>query len=312
MLVARPYGEALLELCRLARTEVVLIAPFVKEHVMSRVLSAISPSVRVRCATRWRPDEIVAGVSDLGVWNQIKARTQAELILRADLHAKYYRFDDVCVVGSANLTQMGLGWARTSNAELLVRIDGDARPELVQFESEILNGGTAVDQSMYELFVALTAGMPAFGAVSPELDVPAVEPDQPGVPMWRPSLRAPSDLYRVYRGDFDILTTGGEVSAREDLRYLDIPPGLTEPVFDSFVGAMLLQIPLIGSIDRFLAKPRRFGEMTTFLKRNLNTDMEKDRFDAEWQKLIRWLLHFLPHRYFLVQPSHTEVFGRRS
>ena len=39
--------------------------------------------------------------------------------LHARLHAKYYRFDDRVLVGSANMTASGLGYRHRGNLEIL-------------------------------------------------------------------------------------------------------------------------------------------------------------------------------------------------
>src|SRR4051812_46006665 len=104
-------------LCSNARDELVLVAPFIKQAVLMRLLDATASSVAVRVVTRWSPQEIKSGVSDLEVWDVINARSGAVLLLRADLHAKYYRADMSCLVGSANLTHAALGLATVPNLE---------------------------------------------------------------------------------------------------------------------------------------------------------------------------------------------------
>lgn len=105
------WGTELSNLCAEANKEVLLAAPFIKVSVLEKLMNKISPDVSLRCITRWFPEEIVAGVSDLEVWSLIQQRSNSSLWLRPDLHAKYYRADQRCLVGSANLTGKALGWS---------------------------------------------------------------------------------------------------------------------------------------------------------------------------------------------------------
>src|ERR1022692_3406709 len=109
-------------LCSSAHNDLLLIAPFIKYAVLARLFGGTQPSVHVQVVTRWLPQDIKAGVSDLEVWDVVKGRTRTRLWLRQDLHAKYYRADDRCLVGSANLTGSALGLSAAPNLELLVPV----------------------------------------------------------------------------------------------------------------------------------------------------------------------------------------------
>lgn len=67
-------GTELSNLCSKANREVLLVAPFIKASVIEILLDKISPGVSLKCITRWIPEEIVAGVSDLEVWNLVQNR----------------------------------------------------------------------------------------------------------------------------------------------------------------------------------------------------------------------------------------------
>ena len=126
-------GTELSKLCTEANKELLLVAPFIKASVIERLLDKISPGVSLKCITRWFPEEIVAGVSDLEVWNLIQNHDNSSLWLRPDLHAKYYRADNRCLIGSANLTGKALGWSHYPNLELLVTLSAD-EPTVKTFE----------------------------------------------------------------------------------------------------------------------------------------------------------------------------------
>lgn len=142
-------GTQLEKLCAEACNEVVLVAPFVKAFVLKELLAKISTDITVRCVTRWQPEEILRGVSDLEVWSLIKKRPRSSLLLRPDLHAKFYRADEKCLVGSANLTAKALGWSNLPNLELLVPLTA-SEPTLKTFEAELFRGCVQVNESLFD------------------------------------------------------------------------------------------------------------------------------------------------------------------
>ena len=135
-------GEELIDLLSGARTEVTIVAPFMKAAVVQRLVQILAPGVVLSCITRWHPHEIKYGVSDLEVWDVLRAHQPSSLSLIPTLHAKFYRADDRYAVGSANLTNAVLGWSARPNVELL--ISGEVDQMLRDWESFLLSQATEV------------------------------------------------------------------------------------------------------------------------------------------------------------------------
>lgn len=146
-------------LCSRARNDLMLVAPFIKEAVLTSLLNAVATSVHIRVVTRWRPQEIKSGVSDIEIWDAVKGRARTTLLLRPDLHAKYYRADDHCLVGSANLTLTALGLSRTPNFELLLPV-ASTHVGLEGFERRLLVGTVLVDDHIVDMTRAAVARLP--------------------------------------------------------------------------------------------------------------------------------------------------------
>ncbi|MFM6208190.1 phospholipase D family protein, partial [Planktothrix sp.] len=107
-------GEQLQNLCLNAQVEIIIAAPFIKASILKKLLDSIKSGLPIKCVTRWFPEEVLAGVTDLEVWLIIESYPNSSLWLRNDLHAKYYRADQQCLIGSANLTANALGWSHHS------------------------------------------------------------------------------------------------------------------------------------------------------------------------------------------------------
>ena len=310
-------GTELEKLCAEARNEVLLVAPFIKASVLEKLLNEIPLDVPLRFVTRWFPEEIVAGVSDLEVWSLIKERPNSSLWLRPDLHAKYYRADEQCLVGSANLTAKALGWSNQSNLELLVTITAQ-EPSIKTFETKLLTGCVPVDEDLFEQISATVKLLAEQHPDSLARSLSIVELKEENlttnnlvaVDAWLPTLRNPEDLYLAYSGLTEKLSTASKIAALTDLRSLTIIPNLSQKVFQAYIGTLLLQKPIIQKVDTFVKTPQRFGAVRDLLASLPCANLPD--FDAEraWQTLMRWLLHFLPNRYALSVPNYSEVFYR--
>ena len=312
-------GDQLLDLCAGANECLVLVAPFIKHPVMERVIQATAPQVEIRCYTRWRPEEIASGVSDITIWHLLSQRQATSLWLVARLHAKYYRADDVCLVGSANLTNRALGWCPWPNLEL---VSFAPSKHFEGFEEKVRSESVAVDQAIYEATLQAAEAinpysMPFTGAPSESSESHANEVSMSpsgSYSTWLPSLRHPEDLFLAYVGDVNTLSRTTSSAAKRDLLTLNLPDGLAEPAFRAYVGALLLQQPMVKLVDEFVAEPRRFGAVRELLATRTRTEAggPQDGPTHAWQSLMRWLLYFLPRRYTLTTPHHSEIFARRS
>ena len=317
-------GGKLLALCARAESELVLVAPFMKVESLRRALAVVSSNVAITCVTRWRPEEVAAGVSDLGVFDELKRRSGGMLLLLPRLHAKYFRADDRCLVGSANLTGRALGWAYPPNVELLIEEPSERR-DLARFETLVTESAREATEGLRSLVAAAASEMAVSPAriTSSDYREEALEEDEEEevarsegpfgasdevAEAWLPTLRQPRDLYIAYRGMAERLAESSRIAAARDLRVVDPAPGLRQPWFEATVGIALLQMPMIAEIDRLLMEPQRFGAVRDLIAKKKDIPREDASFC--WQTTMRWLIHFLPGRYARKAPAYSEILVR--
>ncbi len=292
-------GVALMQLSSACRRELVLCAPFAKEAVLVQLLSVVRDDVRPVLITRWRPDEVAAGVSDTGVLQVLRAHG-GTVYLHDRLHAKYYRSESQVLVGSANLTATALGWSAVPNLELLVP---SVAAEVENLETSLLSDGVvATDELATEVDEIAKL-------LAPRTEMPRIDITHQQVAAWVPSLRLPEDLFVAYRRGATALTSRSAAAAAADLAVLDLPHGLDRQQFERLVGHRLLSYGVIRAVDHFVLEPRRFGEV----RRLIGDLLELGRYEADesWQTVMRWMLEFLPARYSHTQNRHSEIFARR-
>lgn len=294
-------GAALMELASSSRRELILCAPFAKKAVVARILSVVDHDVRLILFTRWRPDEVAAGVSDTQVLDVVHSRG-GTVLLHDRLHAKYYRNESRTLLGSANLTATALGWSAAPNLELLV----DSSPSEVRWLESELHAKCTIATEEIAAEVAAIADLLIPGRAIPlQIDI-AHSPAQ----SWVPALRLPADLFVAYTRGVDALTLRSADAARADLTALDVPPGLSREQFERLIGNRLLGHDVFRTIDAFVAEPRRFGEVRDLIADYL--DIDRRRADEAWQTIMRWMLQFLPMRYTRSQARHSEIIARRA
>ena len=304
-------GEELLDLFSSSRQEAFIVAPFIKSAVMARVADVLAPEVKITCITRWHPHEIKAGVSDLGIWDVLLSHSPMKLLLVPNLHAKYYRSDDKVAIGSANLTNAALGWSLVPNIEVMVRREVDQG--LRQWESKLEAQATTVDDSIVSHFERLVECLPdttilVSGCYSSYENAADSLLQVSSAPhhSWLPITRYPEILYDVYSGDTENISLGAIESATSDLLMLAVPAGLDEATFKASVAANLIQAPLVREVDGFLTQPRSFGVVRDFLSSRGAYPAGHDP-STDWQTLMRWFNFFLPWRFRVSVPNHSEV-----
>ena len=86
-------ADEIISLLSSARKSALIVAPFVRSESLSRLLDSVPVNIETMVVTRWRPADLIAGASDLSIYDVAEERA-AQLYLRNDLHAKFFAADD--------------------------------------------------------------------------------------------------------------------------------------------------------------------------------------------------------------------------
>jgi len=281
--------QQLLNQASQAKTEVLLVAPFIKLSVLDEIVRALDDRVRLHVATRWRVEEIQAGVSDIEIFELIRDRDLSSLALANHLHAKYYRFDDFVYTGSANLTQTGLGIVGDAIEILEQRSAGLS----LEFENRVTSASLEVNQGIYEVFRALPE-REAMDVLTPPIQT-----------KWFPEFRNPHDLWLVYSTQ-NYPDVSAE-AARRDLGALGVPRDLDQQAFLQRIKVGLLGQSILSETIAYLDKPKRFGEFRRWVALTLG----KSDATSEAQSLLRWIDAFLPELVSFESSPYSEVIRKR-
>lgn len=290
--------ESLHNLARAASKDLLLVAPFIKHAQLRAVLECVRGGVRTVVVTRWRPDEVAAGVSDLEVFDVCQdAGTELRLLDR--LHAKLFVSDGrEALLGSANLTARGLGAVDPANLELLLPCCPSAR-SLVIFTTKLRTESRLASEAERDIVAELARG------IKPDEREVAV-PISMDMPIWLPEFRSPDRIFEVYRSLGEGFPSAAEAGAIRDLSTLDVPFDLARADFEAVVRDRLRRQACVIQLDAFLNVPRRFGEVSEWVGRLRPGATHRERQHAS-QSLLRWLTYFDRGRYFMETPRYSEI-----
>ena len=235
--------DAILKNCE-AASSVVIAAPYIKADALRLVLDALSPDASVFCVTRWTPLDIRMGTSDIECRNIVISRS-GSFRLHNSLHAKYYRFDDSVLVGSANLTASGLSYSHKGNYEILCEpgpsFDTNA------FERELRAYSREVNEEEFQAWSELPVDMSPLSEpmqVDADSDTREIESDN-----WMPQTRNPEYLWQSYTGRAaEIVIAEQRALAQIDLRSLRVPAGLSQKAFNVWIRTALISSPFVESV----------------------------------------------------------------
>lgn len=305
-------GDAVLELMRNATSRVIIVAPYIKSATIRRLLDTTPDTVSEwDCITRWLPEDIVSGVCDLEIFDDITKIPGGRLLVHPHLHAKYYSNGRETLVGSANLTSRGLGWYTPSNVELLVALPVDFLG-LADWESALLNSAVEATEQLREQIRIQAAQLKQ---TRPMYCPPEVE-DEPGEEkagvLWVPQCPTPERLWEVYRGrGVETMVESAFEAAQDDLLALSPPQGLTEDLFTAYVAGILRQMPLLIEIDRLASTGLTDTKAQELLFDRLRGDTEGiDVYAQIWRIIKLWVVHFFPESYRLETSQEVLVKGR--
>lgn len=300
-----------------AEEEVLLVAPFIKHSIIEILLKSLTEGVKLTVYTRWRLDEILSGVSDIEIWELFRDSQNMSLKLSPNLHAKYYRFDNTIILGSANLTAKALIRNAGSNFEILQT--SEMNDECRSFEIALANSSVKVNDELFEQvnrIVEQHDGRELPFAVN-ELGISYDEDhfkkeDRFKLNQWLPKTRNPENLFNYYSNNHEFLTDDQIKHAKYDLLYFPIPNGLSKKAFNETISFYLLQMPVVKNIDSFLGQERRFGEMSSYLDQIMS--LKERNLDPKrvWQTLMRWLLIFFEDKYLVQNANYSEVFVKQT
>ena len=222
--------------------DVVLVAPYMKVSALRRLLSFMECKQRVQCITRWRHEELLSGVSDIEC-REVVVSEGGSFLLHPTVHAKYYRVDDVVLIGSANVTNAGLGWTDNANVEILWRAGTGFQAE--EFEKQLVDVAREMGEAEVDRWrIILEADRKRWKQAMPPQE-------------WRPETRELRHVELAYRGQIgEVASEDEQRAALRDIEAMELPDGLTTRELRAWAGTRLLTASFSNSVLRLQDEDR--------------------------------------------------------
>ena len=256
---------------------------------------------------RWRPEDIVAGISDLEVFNFLK-ESGSQLYVNPDIHLKLYVFaSNMAFNTSGNMTLRGLGYSENANIEVGNMVTLSTNDWMKIYE--IINNSRQVDDALYQRFKDYAAQRPPRGALLPPMDL---------LPLAKtytisslPATESPITLGDFYFDPNPEKLTPEEVRrAAHDLAIFGIPPGLPRSEFDKELGVKFCQTPFVKDFVELLKTKRslRFGAVNDWIHKKCEDVPLPYRWEIKVNTRIfyDWLMHYLPDITW-DRPQYSQV-----
>jgi hypothetical protein len=306
-------STAVSDLMRSASTNVVVAAPYIKSLTLRSLLGRLPAGVsNLTCITRWLPEDIASGVCDIEIFEEIREYPyDGRLFVQPHLHAKYYRADEQCLIGSANITGRGLGWITPGNVELLVQLPFEFSG-LGEWERALLRSAVLVTEELRDQILREAHRIKDIGVMTRVPEVDQGGEVEIASSRWIPSCPVPDRLWSVYTGGgLQTMVSSARIAAQQDLAALAPPNGLTQPLFTVFIAGILRQMPLMVEIDRLAGAGVTDTQAHLFLSASLEGQPPAYLIEHSWRVLKGWLMHFFPKTYRLEIGQEVLVKGEK-
>lgn len=144
------YRTALSEAISQSQNSVILVSAYLTIEGLEWILERLSSDVKCKVLTRWNCSDIVAGASDLEVYEKLKMRDY-KLYVLPDIHAKVIVVDKKQIfLGSANITNSGLRLVPGGNREIGTVLTPNEQD--LAFIEVLFDEAIWVNQDIYEVF----------------------------------------------------------------------------------------------------------------------------------------------------------------
>lgn len=272
-------GDMLSSVCSGAQ-HLIIAAPYIKADALTKVLADVSPAASLICITRWNPHDLAVGASDTECRTIVTERG-GSFRLHPSLHAKYYRVDNVILIGSANLTSSALGWSRQPNLEILCRPGDDFDADT--FQQFLFEGAREIGDEEF-------AHWESIAKISAQ-ETGKATGGQSRLDTWRPATRDFRNLELTYQSREDEIASFDEQrAAQRDIRALLIPSSSTNEQVRMWASACLLAAPFTNAVIRLrsIEEPNA----SRLLAETYNLGITEARRDME--TVQNWLAFLMP------------------
>lgn len=290
-----------------AKGEVYIFCPFIKVAALKKVLATSLPSLSI--VTTWKTLDILNGVSELELYSFCKS-IKARLYINQKIHLKLITdLNEKAIMGSANITDRGLGISPESNYECVMLCEQVTFDDQIHLQ-KIIQESTLLNDILFSEFEKIVAeakksyakpkirDMDIKSAVNKNFLISAL-------PMSR-SIRV---LYTYYSDRAHKAKDDTDYNcAIHDIALYDIPPGLNEVALYQHIKQSFFNHPFIKKLKDFIGKEKYFGQIKEWVQATCVDVPVPSRRDltGNVQVLYEWFALLGKEDYEVDRPHHSQ------
>ena len=292
------YGSTILEACKAAKVNVILVSPYVNAFALEKIISALSDEIYIKFISRYLPDDVKSGVCDIAALDLLRERGNCKIYLNPMLHAKIYIFDNVAFSGSANLTGKGLGLSAKSNIEIMTQSSAN-EPAIKSTCRFLLANSVELSENYYS----------EIKKIFTERALKSIDVQEQNSHVWIPTSKKPLSLWDVYVGTPPQSILGSSVKACErDIQLMELPSKIPDKdIFYCAVKSIFANSLFFKLIQKKIADLALPDKDAIEWISSLDTT-EIDSPEDSWQATKEWIRTFFPNNYII--EAESEVLKR--
>ena len=285
------------EMAEKCRNDAFLASPYVSSTPLMAVLDRIDSDVPIVFVSSFNPEDFLSGSFErsalVALWTDKRV-----IVLRCPrLHAKYFRLDNDVFVGSANLTNSGMGLASNSNIEILIKPRNTFNSRV--FEDLLEIRSTRLSESEYNYLIGITPQPKGQGGgLSGFLNEDEV-PD-----LWFPRSPEASWLWESAALPMEEFS----VDQHADITALGLRPSWLPTAGVLAARMSISRNPVVRKIRDSVQSSFRFGEIRRWTRDFMDPNDDVDLYS---RNLYVWLTSLYPSEFTTDRPRYSQVLYRR-
>lgn len=287
----------------------ILFSPYVKLEALKKVIT--SKTIQ-KIVVAWNKEDLIKGVSDLEVYNYCK-ENNIELYRNPKIHLKvFWDGEQNIILGSANVTQKGLGLVENCNHELSVKLDS-VNDSTFHYLNTILNDSILITDDIFKQIKSQLENT--------EIEIPSIQNFDlitESMDYFRlsqlPQSFSPEYLLAVVKSDPD--NEIDKLCSENDLKIYRVNYH-NDVQFLEDLKTEFNQHPFIVKFKNHIesVESERYGGVVRWIQDNCKDVPIPRSFELKSDGIInilyRWICYF-DHTFEVIQPNYSEIIRKKS
>ncbi|WP_422124323.1 phospholipase D family protein [Planococcus sp. X10-3] len=297
MIIHTPKIELKLEKeLNLIEEELIIISAFCKIETIKWIDSHLRMSVKKTCLVRFRMEDILKGSTDFEIYEYC-IQNNWTIYFNFKLHSKIYCFDKSSyLIGSANLTQSGIGLSVNANIESMVF--GNMGLEDYLEIKEIVDSSILMDESTINDFKRQLLNIPPIEKVKAQ--------------EWIISRDLENSIEKIKLKIEDLIKSPSPLNlTKEDKKMLNLNGMKNDLLTEKVLMNQFVETKIFRWLYRILKEKKEiyYGSLSMQLHENLSENypyIKREEVKMYLSNLLKWIQYFNLEFLEIDRPNYSQ------